>query len=72
MVGGIPGTEFQNKPCSFHRTIKNNYTDKENYKIIGGGHVYILNYNSETFNEKKPITFDEYLKMKQRDVSYNE
>ena len=36
------------------------FGNKENFKVITGGHVYVLNYNPKTYVAEKPFTFSEY------------
>lgn len=40
------------------------YEGKDNFKVITSGHVYVLNYNKNTYTNSKPRTFKEYQEMK--------
>ena len=61
------GFDITGRKCnvSWHMVIEGHPTNRENFKVIGCGHVYVLNYNPNTYKPKSPLTFDEYLKEKQ-------
>lgn len=46
-----------------HSLTNNSMASHENARLITGGHVYVLNYNPETYVEKKPTTYAEYQQM---------
>ena len=67
MQGYKIGKDITGRTCrvAYHGTALLRWLNsKENFKLITCGHVYIINYNAETFNGKKPLTFDEYLESK--------
>lgn len=49
---------------AFHSSLHLTGSFPENSKVISGGHVYVVNYNSETYLKKTPETFSEYLSNK--------
>ena len=54
--GYVYGQDTTGRKCrvSFHSVIKNHSNRKlENFKVIGSGHVYIINYNKETYQKSK-------------------
>ena len=47
------------------------YEGKDNFKGITSGHVYILNYNPNTFTNSKPRSYKEYEEMKSKGEKIN-
>ena len=68
--GYLIGKEFSGclgQPVAWHRlTVGGHRCFRENRKVIGSGHVYIMNYNPETYIPTHPETFDEYLQSKNK------
>lgn len=64
-VEGYVYGEDNTSRFSFHSVIKNHAKiELENFKVIGSGHVYVINYNKETYKEKFPLTYKEYQESK--------
>lgn len=45
---------------SYHGSLGNTGHLKENSKLVSSGHLYVVNYNKDTFVNKFPLTFDEF------------
>tara|TARA_R110002012_G_scaffold40222_1_gene110897 strand:+ start:185 stop:436 length:252 start_codon:yes stop_codon:yes gene_type:complete len=62
----VYGLDINGRKCrvSSHGGLEGFTSEVENKKVITGGHVYILNYNKDTYISKSPETFEEYLKLK--------
>lgn len=45
---------------NFYLVISRYFFKPENTKLITDGHVFILNYNKETYIPKSPETYEEY------------
>lgn len=50
--------------ASYHSAIRQFRDKPQNFKVITSGHVYILNYNQDTYKPKRPETFEQYLEDK--------
>lgn len=58
-------------PVADHTHLKSvPFEGRENMKVITSGHVYILNYNKNTYVPKNALTFDQYLKLKSEEKEY--
>jgi len=62
----------QNQPASYHKAILDFGNKGKNFKVITSGHVYVLNYDSETYVPKCPETIDEYMSMQKAGLSFTE
>ena len=62
----VYGLDVDGRKCrvSSHRGLQNFTIEIENQKVITGSHVYVLNYNKDTYKPKSPETFEEYLNLK--------
>lgn len=62
------GTDIKGRKCriAYHgHCLRATYAGQENFKLITSGHIYILNYNKDTYKPKNALTFEEYKKIKQ-------
>ena len=55
---------------AWHHTVADHVNSGENFKVIGGGHVYIINYNEKTYKPQYALTFDQYLELKKEGKRY--
>ncbi len=61
--GYVLGEDVWGKLCpvSFHSILKRYaFINRQNYKLISSGHVYVLNYNENTYIPSGPKTYKEY------------
>ena len=60
--GYVYGKDIDGRTCraSWHRTLTSHHSNRENFKVLGGGHVYVINYNAKTYIPESPETFQEY------------
>ena len=55
------GTPPRRSRLSWHRSVADHSCCKdENRLLISCGNAYYLNYNKETFGDKKILTFEDY------------
>lgn len=50
--------------ASYHSVISIFRGKPQNFKVITSGHVYILNYNQDTYKPERPENFEQYLEDK--------
>ena len=46
---------------AWHRSLHLKGSMPENSRVVGGGHLYVVNYNAETYKAKFPQTFEGFL-----------
>jgi len=49
---------------AYHGAAQEHKASGENFKVITSGHVYVLNYNPETYKPSKPLNYKEYEEMR--------
>jgi len=72
--GHLIGEDINGRKCkvAYHGHVLNSpYKGKDNFKVITCGHVYVLNYNKNTYTNSKPRTFEEYREMKSNGEKLN-
>jgi hypothetical protein len=72
--GHLIGKDIYGRDCKVadHGYVLNTpYEGKDNFKVITSGHVYVLNYNPNTFKNSKPRTFEEYREMESNGEKLN-
>lgn len=47
-------------PCSYHSALIGNKRQIENVKVVTGGHLYVMNYNPQTYIQQGARNFNEY------------
>lgn len=65
-AGFIYGPDISGRECrtAFHLAIREHSKKGENFKVITSGHVYVINFNPETFVESSPMTMAEFRETK--------
>lgn len=72
--GLLMGKDITGRECPVadHGYVLNMpHSGNKNFKGITSGHVYILNYDPDTFTNSKPRTFKEYREMKENGEKIN-
>jgi hypothetical protein len=67
------GKDIDGRVCriAYHGyALSTPHSGRENFKVITTGHVYILNYNKETYKPKNALTFDQYIELKSEGKPY--